>query len=107
MEKEFFTKILPNRKIIKFIEFPKLNLNLDEPEAFLSIFYELMKSKSVPKAIQTLIEDGILSHLIKCEDWIQGFTKTLVLQEGKYFKATYSEMNLVKKVMDKWIVGCL
>lgn len=107
MEKEFFTKILPNRKIIKFIEFPKLNLNLDEPEAFLSIFYELMKSKSVSKAVQTLIEDGILSHIIKCENWIQGFMKTLVLQDGKFFKASNSEMTIVKNVMDKWIVGCL
>lgn len=96
MKKDFFTKVVPNRKNFPANLIPKLHLKHSDPESSVVIFHEVQSDAGYSTSINSLITDGLLSDLMDWEAWFHEFVEALFCKTNEYFLTTETEFQLVK-----------
>lgn len=103
MEKDFFSNILPMRRSFEKIEYLKINLKPDEPEAFLLMFYDMLYVGRAVESVKNLIQDELLCPMSDFAYWLEEFGKHLLKKDEIFFMANSSNLCLAKKIFEKYI----
>lgn len=78
LKKDFFTKVIPNRRNFPVNLIPNLHLKQLDSESLVVIFHELKLNGVSSISIEKLLADGILSDLIDWEAWFHQFAEAIL-----------------------------
>lgn len=77
---------------------PGLKLRPSDPESLIVIFYEIKNAKNVTSAIETLLDDDILSEILNWEHWIHHFIQAVLVQPDSFWFASEITIKFVKEM---------